>query len=123
MMNLLNKAKQLEQEADDFGFRWETSTQIMAQIQSECREIEEHLGQNNPRELQEEIGDLFHAVLSLCIFSKLDPEETLNNALEKFERRLTAVKQLARDDGASHLNGYSFKELMRYWDRAKLLVG
>ena len=71
-MNLLDKVVALENDASAFGLQWETTDQIMAQIQSECFEINEHLGhgiaQANQSELQEEVGDLLHAVFSLCVF-------------------------------------------------------
>ncbi len=116
--------KKLELDADEFGFRWENTRQIMQQIQSECVEIEEHLGVNlaNQAALQEEIGDLLHAVFSLCVFCKFEPQETLRATLAKFERRLLAVKQLANADGKATLAGHSFAELMQYWDQAKILV-
>ena len=79
--HLLEKIVALENEASAFGFQWETTDQIIAQIQSECVEINEHLthgkGKANPIELQEEIGDLLHAVFSLCVFCKFSPQETL----------------------------------------------
>jgi uncharacterized protein YabN with tetrapyrrole methylase and pyrophosphatase domain len=122
-MDLLEKVERLEHEADDFGFRWETTAQIMAQIHSECGEIEEHLAQANCPKLQEEIGDLLHAVFSLTVFCNFSAKETLEKTLIKFERRLNAVKQLAKDQGLENLNGYSFKELMDFWNQAKRLVG
>ena len=124
-MNLLEKVKKLELDAEKFGFCWENTGQIMQQIQSECVEVEEHLGVNsaNQAALQEEIGDLLHAVFSLCVFCKFEPQETLHATLAKFERRLEAVKQLAAADGKSTLAGHSFAELMKYWDEAKVLVG
>lgn len=124
-MDLLDKVKHLELEADSFGFRWERPEQIMRQIHSECLEIEEHLQQNSPNQeaLQEEIGDLLHAAFSLCVFCKFDPQETMQATLEKFERRLLAVKQLAYADGKYSLVGHSFADLMKYWDQAKDLVG
>ncbi|PJB09691.1 MAG: nucleoside triphosphate hydrolase, partial [Gammaproteobacteria bacterium CG_4_9_14_3_um_filter_38_9] len=54
----------LEKEAEQFGFKWGNTHQIMAQIKSECDEIDEHLSninENNKPKLQEEIGDLMHA--------------------------------------------------------------
>ena len=42
-MNLINKLIQLEQEAAEFGFKWESAEQIMQQIQSEFAEVNEHL--------------------------------------------------------------------------------
>jgi uncharacterized protein YabN with tetrapyrrole methylase and pyrophosphatase domain len=125
-MNILEKLKQLEVDAEDFGFKWESTRQIMAQIKSECDEIDEHLSlitnRNKPK-LQEEIGDLFHAVFSLCVFCQFDPKETLQNSVDKFERRLTALKLIAKESGIHNLNGYSFYQLMEFWNEAKERVG
>ena len=125
-MELLNRVGALEKEADDFGFSWENTSQIMEQIQSECLEIKEHLdgfkGESNNSSLQEEIGDLLHAVFSLCVFCKLDPQDTLSQTLNKFERRLKRVKNLATDQGLENLKGHSFEELMLFWKQAKEMI-
>ena len=120
---LLDKVLALENEASAFGFQWESTDQIMAQIQSECVEINEHLthgiAKANQVELQEEKGDLLHAVFSLCVFCQFSPEETLINTLTKFERRLNAVKTIAQEQGFTTLNGYPFEQLMVIWAQAK----
>ena len=127
IMDLLEKVVDLENEASEFGFRWETTNQIMAQIQSECVEINEHLdkgiAQANPLELQEEIGDLLHAVFSLCVFCNLSPRDTLAQTLTKFESRLSAVKEISKEQGLDNLNGFSFDELMDIWGKAKARIG
>ena len=126
-MALLDKVVTLEEEASEFGFRWETTEQIMDQIQSECEEIQEHLrigiSKANQTELQDEIGDLLHAVFSLCVFCRLSPRVTLEKTLTKFERRLRAVKLIAEENGLNTLEGQPFNELMCIWDKAKGLVG
>lgn len=126
-MDLLEKVVVLENEASEFGFQWETTDQIMAQIQSECVEINEHLDkgveQANQAELQEEIGDLLHAVFSLCVFCKLSPRDTLAQTLTKFERRLNAVKEISKERGLTNLNGYPFDGLMEIWQKAKARIG
>jgi uncharacterized protein YabN with tetrapyrrole methylase and pyrophosphatase domain len=126
-MDLLDKIQKLDQEAAEFGFRWENAQQIMDQIQSEWLEVHEHLSptlQPQSREdLQEEIGDLLHAVFSLCVFCKLNPKETLQKTVLKFEKRLNAVKKLTPEQGLTTLDGLSFDELMRIWEKAKELVG
>ena len=122
-MNLFKKVVALEEDASSFGFAWETPSQIMEQIESECLEIHEHLNDgltlDNSSALQEEIGDLLHAVFSLCVFCQFNPEETLEQTLGKFERRLTAVKQIAQERGLSTLKGFPFEELMAIWGSAK----
>ncbi len=125
-MDLLDKVVSLEESASEFGFRWGTADQIMHQIQSECEEVKEHLhhglSQDNKAALQEEIGDLLHAVFSLCVFSGFSPGVTLGQSLTKFERRLHAVKLVAEERGLANLDGKPFDELMYIWDRAKELV-
>lgn len=125
-MDLLDKVVSLENEASEFGFCWETTDQIMAQIQSECIEVDEHLRQGitqaNQAELQDEIGDLLHAVFSLCVFCNLSPRVTLSETLIKFERRLKAVKDIAQEQEITHLNGHPFDELMAIWQQAKVRV-
>lgn len=122
-MDLLEKTVALEKAAEEFGLRWSVPEQIMEQIESECEEIHEHLkhglGQVDSPQLQEEIGDLLHAVLSLCVFCKFKPQETLQLALDKFERRLNAVKSLAQEQGLADLDGHTFDELMKFWKEAK----
>jgi uncharacterized protein YabN with tetrapyrrole methylase and pyrophosphatase domain len=123
-MDLLEQVVNLEHAASEFGFRWETSHQIITQIQSECLEINEHLigdiSSINQAELQEEIGDLLHAVFSLCVFCDFSPRETLAHTLAKFERRFNAVKEITAEHGLSNLNGHSFDELMQIWHAAKV---
>ncbi len=125
-MPLLEKIVKLENEAVNFGFKWENTTQIMDQIRSECDEVSEVLqnAEHDPskKNLEEEIGDLMHAVFSLCVFCKLSPQATLEKTLVKFERRLSAVKQLANAQGLITLENHSFDELMTYWNKAKKIT-
>jgi uncharacterized protein YabN with tetrapyrrole methylase and pyrophosphatase domain len=94
-MTIFNKLVQLENEAANFGFKWETVEQIKAQITSELIEIDAHLTDPVKNKLQEEMGDLLHAVFSLCVFLKLDPKVTLEKSVDKFERRFNSVKLIA----------------------------
>jgi uncharacterized protein YabN with tetrapyrrole methylase and pyrophosphatase domain len=127
VVDLLEKVVLLEHSADDFGFRWENTTQIMAQIESECAEIEAHLAVQpafrDTHALQEEIGDLLHAVFSLCVYCEYDPTDTMRKTYDKFERRFNAVKSLANEQGLSNLKGLAFDELMHFWRQAKRSVG
>jgi len=123
---ILDEMTRLEKDADKIGFRWENPYQIMDQIESECHEIRHELEvsyeSEKNKKLQEEIGDIFHAVFSLCVFCDFSPEQTLKNTTDKFARRLQAVKRIAIDKGLESLHGFSFKELMKIWDQAKIVA-
>ncbi|MCP0912963.1 MULTISPECIES: MazG nucleotide pyrophosphohydrolase domain-containing protein [Legionella] len=125
-MNIFKKLIHLESNASAFGFRWESAEQILAQIQSECAEINELLPPSEERnlfKLEEEIGDLLHAVFSLCLFCQFDPKSTLAAALNKFEKRLQEVKQIAHEQGLVSLQGKASEELLSIWTKAKARAG
>lgn len=119
---LLKHVEKQELIAKEFGFYWEHFNQLIEQIQNECAEVQEAWGNENIPHLQEEIGDLIHATISLAVFCKLDPHETLAKSIAKFQRRYDLVVQLAQNDGLENLHEQSFdKILMNYWKRAKSL--
>lgn len=117
---LLKQVEKQELVAKEFGFYWENFRQLMEQIQNECLEIQEAWDKGNTPHLQEEVGDLIQAAVSLAVFCNLDPRETLSKSIEKFQRRYDWVVQLARGDGHESLHKQSFETLMEYWNRAKI---
>ncbi len=119
---LLKKVEKQELEAKEFGFYWEDFHQLFEQIQSECSEIQEAWDNKNFEHLQEEVGDLIHAAVSLAIFFKLDPHETMSKSINKFQKRFDALVVLAQNDGHNHLHQQSFDILLNYWKRAKAQV-
>lgn len=120
MMDIFKRLTSIEKQADDFGFMWSNTAQIFEQIQSECEEIKDSLAQLGDRfHLQEEMGDLIHAVFSLCLFMEFDPEETCLKSVEKFEKRFAELKRLAHAAGFETLKGQTFDVLIHFWKQAK----
>jgi uncharacterized protein YabN with tetrapyrrole methylase and pyrophosphatase domain len=116
---LLKRVEEQEIDARKFGFYWEHINQLIEQIQSECIEVQEAWQKNDRTHLQEEIGDLMQAAVSLAVFCDLDPHETLLKGIEKFQKRYDTVVKLARQDGHQTLHQQSFEVLLGYWKRAK----
>jgi uncharacterized protein YabN with tetrapyrrole methylase and pyrophosphatase domain len=120
-MDLFTEVERQETEAKEFGFYWEHIDQLIDQIQSECKEVKEAFELNDRAHLQEELGDLMQAAISLAVYCNEDPAATLKKSIDKFQKRYDAVVELAQRDGHKTLHGKSFDELMVYWDRAKVL--
>ena len=117
---LLKQVEKQEIVAKEFGFYWENFPQLIEQIQNECLEVQEAWDKKDVDHLQEEVGDLIQAAISLAVFCELDPRETLSKSIEKFQRRYDVVVQLARSEGHENLHKQSFETLMDYWKRAKI---
>ncbi|GGI90413.1 MazG nucleotide pyrophosphohydrolase domain-containing protein [Legionella impletisoli] len=124
-MKLFEKIKKLEEEAQALGFCWQCPEQILQQIQSEIQEIQVHFNPVDPLHrsgLQEEIGDLMHAVISLALFCGFDPGQTLDKATTKFEQRFHHVKRIAHESGFTNLKNCSDEELLHIWQQAKQAI-
>ena len=110
----------LEEDAVAFGLNWADQNMILDQIQNECQEIREALIQReNPERVQEEIGDLLQAVISLCIFSEFKLDEILLKVCQKFSLRLNNIKKVSKLYGLDTLHGLSNEEMMNLWQEAK----
>jgi len=128
-MQIWQRLVKLENDSEDFGLAWPNALEILNQIESECLEIREHLesGDDKSLALEEEIGDLMHAVMSLSWFCGFDSLSVLEKSCNKFELRLNTMKAIAQEKGLENVKHYSFEELMLLWklgkERIKILQG
>jgi uncharacterized protein YabN with tetrapyrrole methylase and pyrophosphatase domain len=120
--DLLQEIVEQERQAKEFGFYWESVEQLLEQVRSECLEIEEAKLKGDLIHLKEEVGDLMSVAISLCIFLKLDPYNTLKDNIEKFQRRYDKLVSLVQHDGLSNLTNQPLNVLLSYWDKAKKSV-
>lgn len=116
---LLKRIEKQEADARHYGFFWQNVNQIISQIHSECKEVQEAWNKNDKESLQDEVGDLMQASVSLAIFCGLDPQETLSKSVDKFQARYEKVQRLAKDDGYDNLQQQPFEVLISYWNKAK----
>lgn len=119
---MLKKLIELEKDAREFGFDWPDQYAILNQIIDECQEVRADIEANcSDEKIQEEIGDLIHAVISLCAFSGYDVGETIDKVNAKFSKRMTLVKELTKNHGLTTLKGKSVPFMLELWNQAKNL--
>lgn len=110
----------VETDARAFGFDWPNVEMILEQAISECAEIRDAIAHSEPPvRLQEEIGDLLHTAISLCLFAGFDVEDTLNNVSAKFARRMAEIKKLTYSKGLPNLQGQSMDYMLTLWKAVK----
>ncbi|MES2607756.1 MAG: ribose 5-phosphate isomerase B [Pseudomonadota bacterium] len=113
----------LEKDTVAFGFDWPNQDMIFDQIISECAEIRDAVqsGESSQR-IQEEISDLLHAVISLCMYAGFDVNETIAIINKKFSDRMAALKDIAATQGLNSLHGKSFEFMLELWSDAKKYI-
>lgn len=106
--------------AKNFGFEWPDYLLILDQIKSECAEIKSSVEQNESKErLQEEVGDLLHAALSLCTFFELNAQNTLELTSLKFSQRFKLLQEKALQKGYPSLKREPIETLRALWGEVK----
>jgi MazG family protein len=129
----LLRAYQLQVRAARVGFDWpndETGyAQVVNKVHEELREVEEARADAAQdatdaarRRLQDEVGDILFALVNLARLVKVNPEEALRGAANRFAARFTHMEQAAKDRGRS-LSDMTLAEMDRLWDEAKTAEG
>ena len=113
-MPALAAAKRLQEKASRVGFDWKTLEPVLDKVREEIDE----LVSAPPECVEDEMGDVLFALANLARFMKMDAEEALRKANDKFRRRFMIVEDKVRDSGRE-MKSYSLEELDVFWEEAK----
>lgn len=131
----LQRAFQVQKRASRAGFDWKTIAPALEKFKEELNElyaaaaetIEPSLEGNSPQRnftdhhaIEEELGDVFFALVNVSRFLRVNPEEALRRATNKFISRFHFVESQAASEGKD-LRDYTLSQLDKWWDAAKHL--
>jgi nucleoside triphosphate diphosphatase len=85
----LTRAEKIQKRAARTGFDWPDASGARAKVDEELRELDVETGQERR---EEELGDLLFAITNLARHLKIDPEQALRKATDKFERRFRSIE-------------------------------
>jgi ATP diphosphatase len=114
----LMRAVKLQKRAARVGFDWPDISMVVDKIVEEARELSEAQDENDHAHLAEEYGDLLFVIANLGRHLKIDPEEALRSANNKFTRRFRFIEAELRKRGKSPEDS-DLKEMDALWDAAK----
>jgi ATP diphosphatase len=111
----LSRAAKLQKRAASVGFDWDDVYGPIAKVREELMEVEAELDSGDAVALEEELGDLLFAVVNIARYQKIDPEQALRIANQKFEQRFHYIEA----NVGQPLAETSIDEMNRLWDEAK----
>jgi nucleoside triphosphate diphosphatase len=114
----LKRAEKLGRRAARKGFDWPDRDGPAEKILEELAELKDAMQRNDPAAQTEELGDLLFAVANLARHLKVDPEEALDKANRKFERRFRRMEQDVRASGADPAQ-LDLETLEKHWQTIK----
>ncbi len=117
-MPALIKATQLQEKTKKVGFEWENTKQVQAKVEEEINELYEAVEGGNPKEMEDEFGDVLFALINYARFIKVDPERALEQTNKKFIRRFQRVEELATEQGTT-VHDMTLWEMDALWNKVK----
>jgi len=114
----LYRAYRLQEKASKVGFDWEKKSQVWDKVVEEINEL--HHAENNetPEKIMEELGDLLFALTNYSRFLKINPEEALNKANSKFQRRFNYIERKFGEMN-KNITESNLAELDVFWEESK----
>ena len=120
----LIKAYRIQDKAANIGFDWEKKEDVWDKVKEEIREFEDELRSTDMatadtrNRMEEELGDLFFALINAARLYKLRPDNALEKTNQKFIRRFNYIEQQANRQG-KNLKEMTLDEMEELWQQAK----
>ena len=110
------RAEKVQKKAKKAGFDWPDVSGALDKLSEELEELKIAVAEGT--NVEEELGDLLFSAVNVSRFVKVDTEEALNGATDKFIGRFRKVEEEAARQGRT-LEGMSLAELDKLWEHAK----
>lgn len=114
----LLKAFRLGEKAGRVGFDWQNADGILKKLQEEIKELFDAQKHNSPTEIEHEYGDILFTLANIGRFLKVNPEEALRRATNRFIKRFSHMEDISETNGKKY-NELTPKEWDELWNQAK----
>lgn len=114
----LSRAQKLQKRASNVGMDWSNTDAVIAALESEIAELKAAMLNGDKAHIEEEAGDVLFASVNVARHLKLDAEQSLRHANNKFYQRISMMEDLAAEQGQS-LDGLDEAQLDDLWKAAK----
>jgi XTP/dITP diphosphohydrolase len=102
-------------------FDWEETDQVWDKVHEEMEELKNAESTGVKKHMEEEVGDLFFALVNLCRFLDISAEDSLRKGNKKFTRRFQGVEKELKRRG-KNLEETNLTEMDEIWNSQKKSV-
>jgi len=117
-MPALLRAQRLGEKASHVGFDWDDARGVLEKVREELDELQKAIAESDPAAVEDEIGDLLFAISSLARHLRVNAEDALTRAADRFGARFRYMEarlaEKQRDIGET-----TAAEKEALWEEAK----
>lgn len=112
------KALRIQEKAAKIGFDWPDVVSVWNKVEEELGELKEAVQINNPKAVEEEMGDVLFSLINYARFVNVDPDTALESTNRKFIKRFQWMEKAVTEQ-SRNLSDMTLEELDELWDAAK----
>ena len=116
----LQKAFRLQEKASKVGFDWNNKDDVWKKVIEEIEEMHKSEKEESKKELENEIGDVFFAMVNYSRFLGLNPEYALRRSIKKFIKRFNYIEEKVSESGRK-ISESNLEEMDKFWNESKKL--
>lgn len=115
----LMRAHRIQSRVSKVGFDWKDLGEVLKKLDEELNEFRIALEKNDKSEIEDELGDIFFALVNTSRFVGVNAEEALRKTILKFISRFKYIERVSVEMGKS-LDDMSLEEMDILWEEAKV---
>lgn len=112
------KAYRIQDKARNVGFDWKNPADVWDKVREELGELERELEKGDVERSTTELGDFMFSVINAARLYRLNPDNALERANNKFISRFTYIEEKAKEEG-KNIKDLTLDEMDKYWNEAK----
>jgi tetrapyrrole methylase family protein / MazG family protein len=117
----LQRANRLQEKASKVGFDWADKKDVWAKVLEEIEEMRQAENESSKEHLEEEVGDVFFAIVNYARFIGVHPENALRRTNNKFINRFHYIEKKVNESGRK-ITESNLEEMDKYWNESKTIL-
>jgi tetrapyrrole methylase family protein/MazG family protein len=114
----LERALEIQKKVSKVGFDWREVEPVWDKLAEEIAELKTAYSAANPREIEQELGDLLFTIVNIGRLMNIDPTLALNGTNQRFIARFRELEQRLQRGGSTPEQA-SLEEMDRLWEQIK----
>ena len=108
----------IQKKVSSLNFDWPNYKRVLLKLDEELDELKSAINSKKENNIEEELGDVFFTLISLCRHLSKDPDSIIRKANDKFIKRFNEMENIVEDKNIKW-HDLNEKQILNLWNKAK----
>ena len=108
----------IQKKVSSLNFDWPNYEKVLLKLDEEFNELKSAINLKKEDHIEEELGDVFFTLISLCRHLSKDPDNIIRKANNKFIKRFNEMENIVEDKNIKW-HDLNEKQILKLWNKAK----